>query len=154
MPSILYYMLKFTKPALKESEYRLLVRMLPASIVLFIIGFIFGVWVLQYVVDLFSKTSSNLNIGNIWDLSSFMGQVIIMGVSLALVFQMPIVITSLIKLKVMKYEAIRKQRRMVYAAIIVFAALMPPTDIVALLILSLVPLGLFEITLFVNKMSA
>jgi sec-independent protein translocase protein TatC len=152
-PVFLYYALQFSKPALKEMEYKLLLRMIPASIVLFIMGFIFGVWVLQYVVDLFSQTSDNLDIGNIWDLSGFLSQVIVMGLSLAFIFQMPIVITSLLKLKIIKYKTIQGQRRAVYAGIVIFAALMPPTDIVALLILAIVPLFLFELTLFLNKMN-
>lgn len=151
MPALLYYLLQFTKPALTKQEYTLLVRMMPVAVILFCIGFIFGVWVLQYVVDLFSQTSSSLEIGNIWDLSGFMSQVVVMGVSLALVFQMPIVITSLLRLNILEYQAIVEKRRSVYAFLVVFAAFMPPTDLVALLILTLVPLMLFEATLLFNK---
>jgi len=150
-PLFLYYLLKFTKPALSEKEYRLLVSMVPASVILFLIGFTFGVWVLQYVVNHFSQTSNSMDVANIWDLSSFISQVIIMGLSLAFIFQMPIVLTSLIRLNMVKHSAIQKQRRPAYAAILIFAALMPPTDMVALLILALVPLFLFEITLFLNN---
>lgn len=150
-PVFLYYLLKFTKPALSQKEFKLVVNLLPISVVLFIVGFAFGVWVLQYVVDLFAQTSSSLSIGNMWDLSGFISQVVIMGLSLALVFQMPIVITTLLKLKFVSHAAIQKQRRSAYAAIIVFAALMPPSDLISLLILTAAPLLLFEVTLFLNR---
>jgi sec-independent protein translocase protein TatC len=149
-PALIYHLLQFIKPALKPKEFKLLIRMLPISIILFIIGFIFGVWVLQFVVDLFSQTSTSLNIGNIWDLSGFLAQVVIMGMSMAFVFQMPIVMTSLIKLNVLTNDKIKQQRRVIYAVIVIFAALMPPTDLISMLILSLVPLFLFESTLLLN----
>lgn len=151
MPALLYYLLQFTRPALTKQEYSLLVKMMPISIILFCVGFAFGVWVSQYVVDLFSQTSSSLNIGNIWDLSGFMSQIVIMGISLAMVFQMPIVITSLLKLKIIKYQAVVEKRKSIYAFLVLFAAFMPPTDLVSLLILTLVPLMLFEATLLFNK---
>ena len=125
--------------------------MLPFSIILFIVGFGFGVWVLQYVVDLFSRTSSGLEIGNIWDLSSFFSQIIVMGLSLAFVFQMPIIITSLLRLKIVSYKAIKEKRRFIYAGLLIFAALLPPTDLITLSLLTLIPLFLFEITLILNQ---
>lgn len=150
-PISIYYLLRFIKPALKKAEYKLLIQLLPASLTLFIIGFGFGVWVLQYVVDLFSSVTNSLAVGNIWDLSGFISQVIIMGLSLALVFQMPIVITGLLRLKVVKYQAVTDKRRVVYAGLLLFAAIMPPTDLVSMAILTMVPLILFEIALFFNR---
>jgi sec-independent protein translocase protein TatC len=149
-PIFIYYLLRFIKPALKPKEYRLLLQLLPASVALFLIGFGFGIWVLQYVVDLFSSASRSLAVSNIWDLSGFISQVIIMGLSLALVFQMPIVITILLRLHIVKHDVVAAKRRVAYAVILLFAAMMPPTDLVSMAILALVPVFLFEITLFIN----
>lgn len=150
-PIFIYYLLRFIRPALKKNEYKLLIQLLPASLVLFVIGFGFGVWVLQYVVDMFSNVTNSLAVGNIWDLSGFISQVIIMGLSLALVFQMPIVVTGLLRLKVVKYQSVTNKRRVVYAGLLLFAAIMPPTDLVSMAILTLVPLILFEVALFFNR---
>jgi Tat protein translocase TatC len=150
-PIFLYYLLKFTKPALKSQEFKLLVQLLPSSIVLLIVGFGFGVWVLQFVIDLFSQTSTSFELGNIWDLSGFISQVIIMGISLAFVFQLPIIITGLIRLKIVSHKAVKEKRRLIYAGLLLFAALLPPTDLIALAILTLIPLFLFEITLLLNQ---
>jgi len=151
LPIFLYYLLRFVEPALKSEEYKLLVQLLPISVILFVIGFGFGVWVLQYVVDLFSAVSTNLAVSNIWDISGFMTQVVITGLSMALIFQMPILITALLRLKIVKHKAISSRRKEVYAGLLIVAAMLPPTDIFSLVILTCVPLFLFEITLLLNR---
>jgi sec-independent protein translocase protein TatC len=74
-----------------------------------------------------------------------------MGVCLGIIFELPIVITLLIKLKLVKKQTISSNRRFVYAGIVVLAALLPPNDIISLSILTLVPIFLFELALLLNK---
>lgn len=151
LPIFLYYLLQFIRPALRPAEFKMLISMLPMSIVLFICGFIFGLWVIQFVIDLFYQTSSSFEIGNLWDLSGFLSEILIMGISLGIIFQLPVVLTSLLRLKIITSSQVAKQRRMIYAALLVMAALLPTTDIVALALLTLIPLFLFEVTLLLNN---
>ncbi len=72
LPISVYFFLDFIRPALRPKEFRFLLKMMPFSVFLFVIGFCFGVWVVQFVIDLFSQTSSSFNVGNIWDLSEFL----------------------------------------------------------------------------------
>jgi sec-independent protein translocase protein TatC len=152
-PVFLYYFLRFIKPALKPNEYKLLVKLLPMSVLLFIIGFGFGVWVFQYVVAIFSSVSSGLAVDNIWDLSGFLAQIIITGVSMALVFQMPIAITTLVRLNLVPIKAIAGKRKEIYAGLFILAALLPPTDLISLIILTFAPIFLFESALLLNRSS-
>lgn len=149
-PITLYYFLKFIRPALKPKEFQLLIRMIPLSLILFVAGFLFGVWIVQYVIDFFYSTTTGFAIDNIWDLSGFLSQILTTGISLALVFQMPIVLTALLRLKILKIQAVKAQRKVVYSGLLLFAALLPPSDIISLSLLTLVPLFLFEITLVLN----
>jgi sec-independent protein translocase protein TatC len=72
---------------------------------------------------------------------------------MALIFQMPVIITALIKLGVVPLETITVKRREVYAGLLIFAAIMPPTDIISLIILTCAPLFLFEFALLLNRKS-
>ncbi len=150
-PLFFYQFLQFIKPALKPKEYTLLVRLLPLALVLFVVGFCFGVWVLQLVIAIFTRTSSQLAVDNIWDISGFFTEILITGISLALVFQLPIVITLLIRLNVLSHQQIRTKRRSIYALIVIVAALLPPTDVISLTLLAIVPLFLFESALIFNR---
>lgn len=147
---LLIHFINFMRPALSPSEYHLISRMIPTSVILFIVGFIFGVWVVQFVISLFSKTTLEFAIGNLWDIGHFFSQIILTGLILALVFQLPIVVTILLRFKIVKYDVLVKQRRYVYALLLLIAALMPPTDILSLILLTVPPLLLFEIALVLN----
>lgn len=151
LPLFGYYFLSFIKPALAEREYRLILRLYPLAVILFIVGFCFGAWIIQLIINLYTQTSLDFAVGNLWDISHFFSQIIATGISLALIFELPIILTGLLKLKVIKHHGLVKSRRYIYAAILVFVAFLPPNDIISLALLSFPPLLLFELTLLLNK---
>ncbi|PJC66319.1 hypothetical protein CO018_02525 [Candidatus Beckwithbacteria bacterium CG_4_9_14_0_2_um_filter_47_11] len=151
LPLLGYHLLTFIKPALKNKEYRLILKLYPISLVLFILGFLFGAWIIQLIISLYAKVSLEFSVENLWDLSSFLSQILATGTLMALVFQLPIVLSALLQLKIMNLPALKKSRKYVYTLILVFVALLPPNDIVSLIILTIPPLLLFELTLLLNK---
>lgn len=151
IPLLIYYILGFLKPALAEKEFKQIIQLVPIALVLFVLGFGFGIYVMQFVIAIFSQTAVSFNVGNIWDISHFFSQTIIMGVCLGLIFELPIIITILIKLKLVRKQTIAQNRRYIYAALIVTAAFLPPNDIISLTILTVIPLFLFELALLLNQ---
>lgn len=150
-PLMIYYLLGFLKPALANTEYKLITQLVPYTLLLFIIGFGFGTWVMQFVINLYTQTAIDFNVTNIWDISHFFSQTIIMGICLGLLFEMPIIVTLLIRLKILKKQTIAQNRRFIYVGILIMAALLPPSDVISLSILTVVPLSLFEVALLLNK---
>jgi len=150
-PLLIFFLLKFLKPALLPKEYKLIISLLPASLILFVVGFAFGIWTMRFVVSLFAQTAVGLSMSNLWDISLFFNQIILSGLLLGFLFQFPVIITILIRLKVITRNALAKQRAYVYAGILVVAALLPPTDLFSLLFLTLPLFLLFEITLLLNR---
>ena len=63
----------------------------------------------------------------------------------------PVVLTALMRLKVVPYKTIAKQRLVAYCGSLIFAALLPPTDILSLVLLTMPLVFLFEITLILNR---
>ena len=147
---LIFHFLNFLRPALLPGEFKLLLQMIPTSFLLFIVGFGFGVWVVQFVITLFSQTTLDFAVGNLWDIGHFFSQIILTGLILALVFQLPIIVTALIRFQIVPYATLVKQRRYVYAILLLIAAFMPPTDIVSLILLTVPPLLLFEVALLLN----
>lgn len=150
-PLFLYYLVGFLKPALAKKEFQVIKNMLPFCLLLFIAGFAFGTWVMQFVISIYSETTASFDVSNIWDVGHFFAQTIIMGLCMGLVFQLPIILTILLKLKLIKKAFVIKNRKIVYAAILVMAAILPPNDVFSLCIITIVPLFLFELTLLLNK---
>src|SRR3989304_3643986 len=125
LPLLGYHLLSFIRPALKGKEYRLILSLSPLSLVLFILGFLFGAWIIQLIIALYARVSLEFSVSNLWDLSSFLSQILSTGILMALVFQLPIVMSALLRLQIIKLAALKKSRRFVYTAILIFVALLP-----------------------------
>lgn len=150
-PLLIIQILAFIRPALTKKEYKLVVRAIPISIFLFILGFAFGATMMKYVLDIFYAKATSLNIGNFLDISKLISQILITSALMGLGFQFPVVITILIHLKITTAKFIAKQRIYAYAAALLFAAFMPPTDLLSLIILTLPLVLLYEATLILNR---
>jgi len=150
-PFLVYEFLSFIRPALQEHEYRLIIKLLPLSVLLFVGGFIFGARILQFVIDIYVKTSQSFNIGNLWDVEAFLTQIVTMGTSMGIVFELPIVLTILLRLGIIQRNSLTSKRRYVYAALVIFDVLLPPTDILSLSLIFLPLAMLFEGTLLFNQ---
>jgi sec-independent protein translocase protein TatC len=150
-PLIIFQVLFFLKPALRSKEFKLIISLLPLILVLFIFGFIFGFFIMRYVINLFYVQSLKLNIGNILDISSLLSQILMTSSLMGIAFQYPIVLTVLLRLGIIKIKMIEHQRPFIYLIILIFAAFLPPTDLLSLVLLSLPLAILFETTLILNK---
>lgn len=151
IPILIYQLLNFLKPALKEKEYKSLVTFLPLSIILFIGGFAFGFMMMKWVIVIFYTTSSKLNIGNMLDISKLLSQVLVTSALMGLAFQFPIIMSLLMDFKFVTRKFFVNQRPFAYVIAIIFAALMPPTDILSMTLLALPLVVLFELTLLLNR---
>lgn len=151
LPLLIIQILAFLKPALNPKEYKTVLMLLPISIFLFIMGFSFGVYIMRFVVILFYERSLNLNIGNFLDINRLLSSILGTGALMGIAFQFPIVLTVLMRLKIVKYQAFVKQRLWAYIVAILFAVILPPTDLLSLFLLFLPLAFLFEFTLLLNK---
>lgn len=150
-PAVVFQILSFLKPALRPKEFKAVMILIPIGLLLFITGFTFGVAIMKYVVLIFYQKSIELNIGNFLDVSLLLSQILFTATLMGIAFQFPIVLTMLMKLKVVKYNTIVKQRLLVYGLSLIFAVLLPPTDLLSLVLLFLPLALLFELALLLNR---
>jgi len=151
LPVALYQVFSFLKPALKKREFRILMTLMPLAVFLFAVGFFYGVAVMKYVIGLFYEKAQELEIGNLLDVSALLSQIIVTSSLLGAAFEFPIVITALMSLKIVAYRSIASQRTMVYFFCLLFASLLPPTDLLSLALLTVPLILLFESTLLINR---
>lgn len=151
IPYLGYHTFAFAGNALSKKEKQLLKTFLPLSLVLFVLGCVFGGGVTQWVIALYSKFSSGFAVNNIWDIQKFFNQVIITALLTGLIFQMPIVLTAMMRFGLVKRSFLVSKRKYVYVAIIITTVLLPTTDILSLIFEALPLLFLFEIALLLNR---
>lgn len=150
-PLIIFQIMSFLKPALKKREFKIILTFIPLSFLLFVCGFGFGLIIMRYIIEIFYQKSLELNIGNFLDISNLLSQVLITSTLMGLAFQFPILLTILIRFEIISYKFLENYRLWAYIASLIFASLLPPTDLLSLFILCLPLIVLFEVTIIINK---
>jgi sec-independent protein translocase protein TatC len=153
VPYLFWQFIAFIKPALSKSEFRIVKKLLPWSVGLGLVGFFFGMWVIQYVIVFYSQATERANISNLWDISDFLGQIIQTGIATSLVFQVPVILVALIRLNIISRQEVAKRRSIIYMLLIFVAVLLPPTDLLSLLLLTAPMILLFESALIITARS-
>lgn len=150
-PLLIYQIVSFLKPALKEKEYKLIVRLLPFSLILFIVGFSFGILVMKWQIQLFLLKSVSLGIGNFLDISHLISIVLLVSVFMGIAFEFPIVLLLLTRIGIIEHGQLRKRRLWIYLGSLLFAILLPIDSILADVLLALPLIMMFELTLLSNR---
>lgn len=150
-PVLVVQVLHFLKPALREKEYKMLVKYLPFSIILFLVGFTFGALIMKWQIEIFLTQSVSLGIGNILDISGLLTTVFLTSAFMGIGFQFPIVLLLMLRIGIIKHRQLAKKRKWVYLGSFIFTLLLPPDSILADILLSLPLIILFEFTLILNR---
>lgn len=150
-PLILFQILSFLRPALKRKEFKLLVKFMPYSIMLFLSGFGFGFLVMKWQIEIFLAKSASLGVGNLLDISKLLSSVILIAVIMGISFQSPIILHLLMKMGLVSPASLRKKRVWVYFGSLILAILLPIDSILADFILVLPIIALFELTIILNR---
>lgn len=151
VPYLIYSLYAFVSPALTHNEKRRLFRSVPISVGLFALGFTYGFFILYYALQLLAEVNVQLGIANIWSVSQFFSQIFLTAALLGVVFELPLLLSLLIKLGVLKQRSLKQKRRIAYFAIFCLVSLLPPTDGVSLMAMSLPLIVLYEATILLNN---
>lgn len=151
LPLIAYQVVDFLRPAVTKKELRILRSFIPFSIILFIFGFIIGFFTMKQVILLSYQTSKGLNIGGYINLTQLLTIVLLTSAMMGIAFQFPIVLTALIRYRIVSYSLLKKQRLAAYVLSVVLASIMPPTDLLSLILLTIPLVFLFELMLVLNR---
>ena len=150
-PLLIYQILSFLRPALRIKEFKMVVRFLPFSILLFLIGFSFGVLIMKWQIQLFFTKSVSLGIGNILDINRLISTVLLISVLMGIAFQFPLIILLLTRIGIINHRNLSKQRLWIYLSSLLFTILLPLDSLLADALLALPLIILFELTLILNR---
>lgn len=151
LPLLIYHLYAFLQPALNHRERRLFFQLLPLTLLLFVLGSAYGVVIMYFAFGALANLNTSLGITNIWDISQSVSQLAVTSLLLGSLFEMPLVLTFLLRAKWLKRQTLSDKRRHIYVGIFAFIALLPPTDGISLLLMALPMIAIYEITLLINK---
>lgn len=151
LPILIWQVWGFLAPAVDQATQRVLSLFIVIATSLFAVGVIFAYFVvlpaaITFLTN-FDDTLYDVQIRASYYLS--FTSVVLLASGLA--FEMPIFILALVRIRVLSYAKLRRNRRMGYLLMLVFAILLPTVDPVSLL-LEVVPLLiLFEASIWLSR---
>lgn len=154
-PVWIYQALRYIEPGLLPHEKRLIIPGVVAAVILFALGNVFGYLMLTNMIGvLFSMFGSELDYFPSAD--QYISFVVYFLVATGIAFELPIILLILIRLGLISPQALRRQRRVAYFIIFVFAELITPVadPIVAPTVVMIPMVLLFEIALFLARFIA
>lgn len=149
-PILVAQIVLFLKPALKRKELKTVTRILPFSLILFLIGFFFGAFVMKWQIDIFLTRAAALGIGNVLDISRLLSTIVLTSAVMGVGFQFPIILLLLMRLNIVRHKQLSKKRSWIYLGSFIFAIFLPADSIIADIFLSLPLILLFELTLLIG----
>ncbi len=135
----------FVKPGLKKKEKKYIIFSLLMGLVFFGVGVVFAYFV---IVPLTIKFFVQVQVDQITPLFSFenyIGFVLSLLLSFGLVFELPLLISLLSILGLIKTETLKKYRKVVIIVIFTLSAVLTPPDVLSQVLMGVPMLGLFEL---------
>ncbi len=151
LPLSVREMYAFLRTGLLKRERRLFLSLLPVAFLLFVIGFAYGVAVMYFALQVIAQVNVSLGVANLWDITRFVSQIMITSALLGVVFEFPVVLTFLIRLGIVPISFLTRKRRHAIVVILILVALLPPTDGISFIIMSVPLIGIYELTIFFNS---
>ena len=153
IPNIFYQFWKFIAPALKKREKKYIFSIVIFSSLCFLSGIVFAYYVMLPLALQFVAQFGSVDIVNNFAINEYMTIIMSLMLGSALVFELPMLSFFLTKLGVLTPAFMRKYRKYALVIILIFAAFLTPPDPVSQLILAVPLVLLYEISIFISKIS-
>lgn len=131
-PYLIWELWLFVKPALPPHQRKKSFRYVLETPVWFLLGLLFGYYIIApLAVNFLGNYQVSEQINNIIGVDSFMSTVISVSFAAALAFQLPLLIRLLATMGIVTSEGMRQYRKIAVVALLVFAAIITPPDVVS-----------------------
>ena len=151
LPILVWQVWGFLAPAVDRATQRVLTAFIVVATALFATGVVFAYFIvlpaaITFLTN-FDDTLYDVQIRASYYLS-FTSLVLL---ACGLAFEMPIFILALVRIRVLSYDKLRRNRRIGYALMVAFAVLLPTVDPVSLLFETIPLLILFEASIWLSQ---
>lgn len=131
-PYLIWELWLFVKPALPPHQRKKSFRYVLETPVWFILGLLFGYFIIApLAINFLGNYQVSEQINNIIGVDSFMNTVISVSFAAAIAFQLPLLIRLLATMGIVTSDGMRQYRKVAVAALLIFAAIITPPDVVS-----------------------
>jgi sec-independent protein translocase protein TatC len=129
-----------------------IIGILVISLVLFGLGVTYSIkLMLPLVLDYLQNDAANAGLETTYSLSAFYHFIFLLTFSLGITFQLPLIITLMLKLQLTTTEKLAEYRSYLVIVFFVLAAMITPPDVISQFLLAIPLMILYEISILVGK---
>lgn len=151
IPVIAYQLWAFVSPALTSKEKRVSLAYIPASLILFVLGLIFGYVVFIKLIFPFLLSLNDDMFNVMFTVERYFGFLLKLTTPFAFLFELPIVTMFLTSLGILTPAFMVKNRKYAYFVLIVIGVLITPPDFVLQTVVAIPLIIIYEISIQLCK---
>ena len=141
-----------TRSLLPDIGISNIIGILVISLVLFGLGVTYSIkLMLPLVLDYLQNDAANAGLETTYSLSAFYHFIFLLTFSLGITFQLPLIITLMLKLQLTTTEKLAEYRSYLVIVFFVLAAMITPPDVISQFLLAIPLMILYEISILVGK---
>lgn len=152
LPIILYHLWAFVRPGLHKEENRAAARYIPFSLLLCMIGLVFAYFVVFRMALYFSMTINNrLLLTETYGITEYFSFMLNIILPVAILFELPVVVMFLTRLRILNPMRLRKLRRYAYLILVIAGVFISPPDLISDLLIAIPLIVLYEFSVFLSS---
>lgn len=151
LPFALLQIWLFVKPGLMEHEQKATLRYIPGAVLLFLLGLSFAYFVIFPMAFYFTSTvTKSLSLTETYGAAQYFTFMFNILLPMALLFELPVVVMFLTKLRVLNPTRLKKLRRYAYLVLVVIATIVTPPDFISDILVAVPMILLYEISIMLS----
>lgn len=151
LPVTLYHIWAFVSPGLRETEQKASILYIPGAVVLFLAGLAFGYFVVFPMAFYFTTAiSRSMGITELYGAAQYFSFMFNIILPLSVLFELPIVVMFLTKLRILNPKRLAKMRRYAYMVLVILSTVITPPDAISAILVALPMIVLYEFSVLLS----
>ncbi|KGE19151.1 twin-arginine translocase subunit TatC [Paenibacillus wynnii] len=151
IPFIVYQLWAFISPGLRPEERSATLRYVPYVFILFVLGIAFAYYVIFPMALSFTiSITRSMGLAETYGITQYFSFMFSLVIPLAILFELPLLVMFLTKLRVLNPLRLRKMRRYAYFALVFIAVVITPPDFISDFLVTIPLLVLYEFSVFLS----
>ncbi|SFS90592.1 twin-arginine translocase subunit TatC [Marininema halotolerans] len=149
LPVGLYQLWRFVSPGLTVKEQRATLRYIPLAVLLFTGGLVFAYYlIIPFILHFMTILTSRLGAQETYGMYEFFRFIFRILFPVALLFELPVIILFLTRLRILNPDLLRRGRRYAWLAMVILSSLITPPDFISNILVSIPLILLYEASIF------
>ncbi|MNB92632.1 Sec-independent protein translocase protein TatCy [compost metagenome] len=151
LPFIVHQLWAFISPGLHPEERSAALRYVPYVSVLFVLGLLFAYYIVFPMALSFTiSVTRSMGLEETYGIAEYFSFMFSLCLPLALLFELPLIVMFLTKLRILNPLRLRRMRRYAYFALVFIAVVITPPDFISDFLVTVPLLVLYEFSVFLS----